>query len=138
MNEMQMQEKRSKGHLWLVLIVVVVLIWSWWSGSLRLWGGGEYQAVFLDNNQVYFGKISGTGSQFARLTEIYYLQVNQAIQPKGQGAQPAVNLVKLGGELHGPADEMLINRDHILFYEDLKADSQVVKAIGSYKTSQEQ
>jgi hypothetical protein len=138
MDEMQMKKRGLKSHFWLILLVVGVLVWAWWNGSLKLWGGGEYQAVFLDNNQVYFGKISGAGSQFARLTEIYYLQVNQAIQPKGQGAQPAVNLVKLGGELHGPADEMLINRDHILFYEDLKADSQVVRAIGEYKKSQAQ
>lgn len=135
---MQIKGSRSKGPFWLFLILAAVLVWSWWSGSLKLWGGGEYQAVFLDNNQVYFGRLASTGLQYARLTEIYYLQVNQALQPRGQGAQPAVNLVKLGGELHGPMDEMLINRDHILFYEDLKEDSQVVRAIGEYKKSQTQ
>ena len=68
------------------------------------------------------------------LREVFYLQVTQALQPKEQDAPPQqnINLVKLGGELHGPQDEMVLNRDHILFYEDLKSDSQVVKAIVQY------
>ena len=46
----------------------------------------------------------------------------------------SVSLVKLGDELHGPADKMEINRDQILFIEDLKPNSQVVMAIKNYKT----
>ena len=99
---------------------------------------GSYQAVFLNNNQVYFGKLSDENNQFVKLTDIYYLQVNQQIQPKGQTApaNPGVNLIKLGGELHGPTDMMKINRDQVLLIEDLRADSNVVKAITNYKTNQ--
>lgn len=97
----------------------------------------DYQAVFLVNNQVYFGKLASVNSQFPVLTDIYYLQVNQNIQPKDKNAvNPDINLVKLGGELHGPADEMRINRDQILLVEDLRSDSNVVKAIEKYKTEQ--
>ena len=66
------------------------------------------------------------------------MQVNQPIQPvpKGQTAQPEINLVKLGGELHGPVDEMKINRDQILLIEELRADSNLVKAIENYKANQ--
>jgi hypothetical protein len=94
--------------------------------------------VFLSNNQVYFGKLANRSGQYATLTDIYYLQITQPLQPEPRGAQPVpnINLVKLGGELHGPTDKMDINRDHILFVEDLKADSQVVNAIGAYKQSQ--
>lgn len=105
---------------------------------------GDYQAVFLVNNQVYFGKLSNENAQFPVLKDIYYLQVNQPIQPaqttKGAPAQaavnPDINLVKLGGELHGPSDEMRINRDQILLIENLRADSNLVKAIERYKTNQ--
>ena len=101
-----------------------------------------YQAVFLNNNQVYFGKLANENSQFPVLTDIYYLQVNQAIQPaqtvKGvtPAANPEINLVKLGGELHGPTDMMSINRDQILLIEDLRTDSNVVKAINDYVANQ--
>ena len=100
--------------------------------------------MFLTNGQVYFGKLSETRGDYATLKDIYYLQV---VQPPLQGqqqpdqaqtqsqAQPQISLVKLGQELHGPADEMKINRSQILFYEDLKTDSKVVQAINSYKAN---
>lgn len=104
-----------------------------------------YQAVFLTNGQVYFGKMSSPDGIYATMTDIFYLQV---VQPPLQGQQdpnqpaaqqgdqqPQISLVKLGNELHGPVDEMHINRDHILFYEDLKTDGQVVQAINSYKSN---
>jgi hypothetical protein len=98
----------------------------------------NYQAVFLTNEQVYFGKISDVTSDYVTLRDIYYLQVTQPqLQGSGdqatqQGQQPQISLVKLGNELHGPVDEMHINRSQVLFYEDLKDDSQVVKAIKDY------
>lgn len=107
-------------------------------------GSTEYQAVFLTNGQVYFGKVSSAQSEFVTLKDIYYLQVVQPplqgqgtpeAQAQAAGQQPQISLVKLGNELHGPTDEMKINRDQILFYEDLKEDSQVVKAIKDYKAA---
>ena len=97
----------------------------------------EYQAVFLTNGQVYFGQISNTESNYVTLKDIYYLQVGPQ---QGSGAdvsqsQQSISLVKLGNELHGPEDEMHISRSQILFYEDLKKDGSVVKAIDAYKTN---
>jgi hypothetical protein len=136
----------KKSMLLLVVVIVVVAIAGFLvfkmpvantnTASMSPSGVG-YQAVFLVNNQVYFGKLAGQNSQFPVLKDIYYLQVNQPIQPlaKGQAAaNPEINLVKLGGELHGPTDEMRINRDQILLIEDLRADSNLVKAIDNYKT----
>ncbi|MEK9186528.1 MAG: hypothetical protein AAB885_03005 [Patescibacteria group bacterium] len=123
--------------LLLVLIVVAVAV-LWKMGLLPVGSRDAYQAVFLSNNQVYFGKLANRSGQYATLTDIYYLQITQPLQPEPRGAQPVpnINLVKLGGELHGPTDKMDINRDHILFVEDLKGDSQVVGAIAAYKQSQ--
>ncbi len=95
----------------------------------------EWQAVFLTNGQVYFGKLSGVSSDFVTLKDIYYLQVQNAVQPaSGQSStdQSKVSLIKLGNELHGPMDEMKINRTQVLFYENLKADGKVVQAIDKY------
>jgi hypothetical protein len=95
-----------------------------------------YQSVFLTNGQVYFGKISNADSSYVTLKDIYYLQVSQqqqASQSQSQQQQQQVSLVKLGNELHGPVDEMKINRDQILFYEDMKEDAKVVQAIIEYQ-----
>lgn len=95
-----------------------------------------WQAVFLSNGQVYFGHLKSQDDQFTTLTDIYYLQVEQQqnLQPdtSNNQQQPKLTLIKLGNELHGPQDQMQINRDHILFVEDMKADSKVVTAIDDY------
>jgi hypothetical protein len=45
-------------------------------------------------------------------------------------------LVKLGSEVHGPADFMDINAEHVLFVEDLSSESKVAKAIADYVSKQ--
>ena len=95
----------------------------------------KYQAVFMTNGQVYFGKLENPTSTYAKLTDVYYLQVQQAVQPAAATEESSqVSLTKLGSELHGPTDKMHISRDQILFWENLKDDSTVVKAINEYNT----
>lgn len=101
----------------------------------------KYQAVFLNGGQVYFGKATDLNDKYLRLVDIYYLRVNQQVQPSEEGQDPInatgeddISLVKLGCELHGPKDEMLINRDQLVFWENLKSDGQVAEAIADYKT----
>lgn len=138
---------RKLPVFWIVIVLVAIAVLVIFLGSRNLLpfkvpfaSAGidpkTYQAVFLVNNQVYFGKLH-LGGDWARLTDIYYLQVRQQIQPP-EGGQPQQNLqmVKLGGELHQPQDEMYIDRDKILFWENLKRDSQVVKFIEDFKAQQ--
>lgn len=147
-------EGGSSKAPWIILAVVVVVIIV--LGVLfrdKLFGGSrpatdeqvsDYQAVFLTNGQVYFGTINSIGKEDVVLNDIFYLQVVQPplqgtpqdpSQQQAQQQQPQISLVKLGNELHGPIDEMHINRQHILFYEDLKEESQVVQAIKQYKAN---
>lgn len=136
-------EKRGKNILGIIIVIVVVGVIV--AGACAIYRkksqphvGNGYQAVFLTNNQVYFGKVSDLDSKYVALTDIYYIQLTQALQSQNQTTNTPqnLNLVKLGSELHGPTDQMLINRDQILFIEDLKADSQVVAAITNYKNTQ--
>jgi len=102
-------------------------------GGGSLIKGSQYQAVFLSDGQIYFGKLTGIGDEYATLEDIYYLQVQQEVQPDTT-AQPQtqISLAKLGNELHGPEDEMFINVDQILFWENLKDDGQVAEAIAAF------
>lgn len=121
-----------------VLLAISVSAWS----SLRtksLVKENQFQAIFLDNGQVYFGKLSSVNSDYIRLVDIYYLQVEQQIQPDQDDPDsteedaPQISLAKLGNELHGPEDEMFILRDKVVFWENLKGDGQVVQAINNFK-----
>jgi hypothetical protein len=98
----------------------------------------QFQAVFLTNGQVYFGQLSKVDGSYVKLKQIYYLQVQQTVQPKDATAaanNQQVSLAKLGGELHGPEDTMYISRSQVLFWENLKNDGKVAKAITDYKAT---
>lgn len=97
----------------------------------------KLQAVFLEGGQVYFGQITRLDDDYVRLNNIYYLRVNQQVQPdrENQAASQDVSLVKLGCELHGPQDQMLINRAKVTFWENLKEDGQVTQAVKDFQES---
>ena len=125
--------------LLLVLAVVAAGLYFWKAGS----GGdsaidkNKFQAVFLSNGQVYFGKLDSLKGDYLELSNVYYLQVQQSVQPaKEENAadKSQVSLTKLGKELHGPTDKMNIKADQVLFWEDLKDDSTVVKAIKNFES----
>ena len=102
----------------------------------------DWQAVFLSNGQVYFGQVVKMDKDFITLQNIYYLQVvsqqNTIGQPPDVQNQPEqrLTLIKLGNEIHGPQDRMMINRDQVVLIEDLKNDSRVVQAISDYLNKQ--
>ncbi len=99
----------------------------------------SYQAVFLSNNQVYFGKLTNMGSQYPRLSNVYYIQAFAAQDLTGvANSAKQLQLVKLGSEIHQPQNSMDINRDQILFVETLKPDSQIVKSIENFQKNQTQ
>lgn len=115
-----------------IILVGVVLMNMNGSGDTAI-KKNQYQALFLTNGQVYFGKLSKVNDKYVELTDIYYLQVQQSVQPADKDKDPQVSLAKLGSELHGPEDKMSINRDQVLFWENLKDDGKVAKAIADNK-----
>ena len=131
------------GKLLVISLIVVSVAITAFVGYALVRGVGsqnyvesdKYQAVFLSDGQIYFGKLSTVEQQYAVLEDIYYLQVQNNSQVQQAEAQqaPQIQLVKLGNEIHGPEDEMIINADQILFWENLKDEGQVADAIARYK-----
>lgn len=119
------------------ILVVSLLVLLYFGGAREqnYVDKNKEQAVFLSNGQVYFGKVATINKEYVDLQQIYYLNVNQQVQPNQSGSNDtsksnqSVSLVKLGCELHGPTDRMIINRDQVTFWENLKTDGQVTKAI---------
>lgn len=132
----------KKGLLWAVgiaLLVVIVAFIGWfvWSNAKSADTGintSRYQAVFLVNGQIYFGKLADANEKSFKLTNIYYPQAQStagdaAEETDTQTQSGGIQLIKLGDEVHGPESEMYISKDQILYYENLKDDSKVTKLI---------
>jgi hypothetical protein len=119
-----------------IAVLAIAIAFSFYvngSGESQYISSNQYQAVFLNNGQVYFGKIKTLNDHYFNLTNIFYLST--------QSAQPATakstsgskfSLVKLGCELHGPEDQMLVNAGQVTFWENLRANGQVVQAINKW------
>lgn len=132
------------GGATLVFLVILGLFWSWWLfGRNTAYNDNkgietnQFQAVFLTNGQVYFGKLSNLDNKYVMISDVYYLQVqsNSSLQGASNSTSPnsQVSLVKLGNELHGPEDKMYIANNQMLFWENLKDSSKVVQAIDKYQ-----
>jgi hypothetical protein len=144
-NSHKMGHRAAKlGRMVLLLVVALAVLclarmaydrYSTWSMAKS-----DYQSVFLTNGQVYFGKMSFRDG-WVVMSDVYYLQVTEDLQPAsadGTPSQPAnpqqnIQLVKLGNELHGPQDTMYIDRDKVLFWENMKDDAKVLQSIRQAK-----
>ena len=101
----------------------------------------SYYGVFLDNNEVYFGKLSNKESTFVTLEDSFYIRVTQTSQKGKDGKEvsvPNMDLVKVGTEFHKPKDKIEIQRSHIISIQELSPDSDVIKAINNYKSTPHQ
>jgi hypothetical protein len=126
------KRKRRTGRrllAWIVGVGVVLYVWNL-IASYESW-----RAIFLSNNQVYFGHFWDVPfSSAITLHDVYYLEVaepNQQLSTDDQSEVQQLKLVKLGNEIHGPTDEMTIPMEQVLFWETLRPDSAVVAAIKS-------
>jgi hypothetical protein len=133
--------KQLVGAAFLVLLIaalVVVGLLLYKSQSTPGIDGSKYQAVFMTNGQVYFGKLKALSDQYMQLSDIFYLQTttksdSENLQDTADDAETDVQLIKLGNEVHGPEDQMVIAKDQILFFENLKTDGKVAKSIADYQ-----
>lgn len=140
--------KKSKQKLiaiiaGLVVAVAVILLSGWFlhrSSTAATIDNNKYQAVFFTNGQVYFGKLSPVNAHYFKLTDVFYIQAQESEAEAKESENPQqtsnqstdIRLIKLGSEVHGPDDEMIISKDQILFFENLKKDGKVSDSITKY------
>ena len=134
------KKKRSlKKWLLVALATVVVIGGLLWFFIFRGVGaagqveGGSYQAVFLTSGQVYFGKLTMVDGSYMKLTDVFYIQTDSTTTVQSTETDSTdMKLIKLGNEIHGPKDSMVISRDQVLFFENLKSDGKVAQTIKDY------
>lgn len=117
-------------NVFLILAILLLFIAAGAAWLARR-GDGPWRAVFLANNQVYFGHFLWMPlAPTITLKDIYYLQVNQTLQQAdAKEKPPEIKIIKFGNEIHGPTDKMMIFKDQILFWENLREDSPIVQKI---------
>ena len=108
-----------------VLLVATFTLVRWWDFTLPSLGRATYQAVFLANGQVFFGRYYDRFGPYVKVASAYYIQ--QTSDPSDPSKPPESKIVRRGSELHGPPPEMLVPRGSVLFVEDLAASSPVAQ-----------
>jgi len=146
-NFSQQTSAKDKAHSFFVrsifyFCVALAVFFALWFVNTKVFirQSTGYQAVFLTNGQVYFGHLqTNLGGKYVRLQDVYYLQIDQSSKLNADSttntdsSQSNFALIKLGNEIHGPKDTMLINQDQILFIEDLRSDSDIVNSINNFE-----
>jgi hypothetical protein len=115
----------------LVIFSVIFLSVLLLSGCGKMDFKTEYQAIFLTNGQAFIGKLEGAGTDYPKLTDVFYIQSGVSQETK----QVANVLVKRGKELHGP-EFMYINAKNIIIIEPVSPDSQVARLIKEAKAQE--
>lgn len=140
--------RRSRAKAITVSVIAIIIVAGLVVAGLfayKTFGGpqvdsSKYQAVFLTSGQVYFGKLNTGAGQYATLRDVFYIQASSSDDsqnPQDTSASVTdLQLIKLGNEVHGPEDEMIISRDQILFFENLKEDGKVTNSIEEYYEKQ--
>lgn len=141
------QHPKKRTGIFLIITGILVLglfiagiAWLVSQGGRTAIDNSKYQAIWLTNGQYYFGKLQILNRDYVRLTDVFYLQdktagTNDEAKQNTSENQNNLELVKLGNELHGPEDEMVVAKDQLLFYENLKTDGKVAQSIAQYKAS---
>lgn len=113
-----------------VLLLGCIALGLWWFRSLHaLKLDTAYQAVLLDNGQVYYGKIEHKDSELTVLTDVYYIQ-NQ-VDPQTKDVKNI--LVRRGNEWHAPNRSVIFTR-HIVEVEPVTPGSKVAELISALKS----
>lgn len=115
----------------MIISVFLFLVFGCAKSDQKIKIDTEYKAVFLDNGQVFFGKIEETGPSYLMLKDVFYVQ-SQVVQEDKDKREVKNILVKRGSEWHGP-DLMYITTRHVVVIEPVSPNSRVAQLIKEAK-----
>jgi len=132
--------RRRKWPFFAIIAAVVVAlgIGIWWvymatHPGVQQLRSDRYQAVFLNNGQVFFGNLKNVNGEYLVLENAYYTKKAEvpedATDEQKAAIQNNVSLAKVGSEVYGPETSMSIRSEQVLFWQNLSADSKVASAI---------
>ena len=86
---------------------------------------------FLITNKSILEKMTRKTDQEIILEKVFYLKADTNLTSEEQNVK--LSLIKLGNEIYKPRDQMIINRSHVLFLEEMQSKSEVMQAIERYE-----
>lgn len=119
----------------ILVLAITFLLYFGNSNESQFIMKSKFQAVDLNfggsnsSDQIYFGNITKLNDKYMVLQNIYYIVPNATSGSSSNN----YTLVKLGCELHAPYDQMVINRDHVVFWENLQTSGTVAQKIAEYQ-----
>lgn len=117
----------------LLVLIALSLARGGTSKEFALVDDSKYQAVFLNNGQVYFGDVTDISKDYLKLNNVFYLTQN-ATDATTAAASSDYTLIKLGcQQIHYPFDQMVVNRAQVTFWENLSDDGKVAQSIEEFK-----
>lgn len=120
----------------LVVLVGALLLWSVYSKGDTGIDSSKYQAILLTNGESYIGKLDMLSNGYMQLTDVFYLKPKTDVSDTSQQKttdQNDVQLIKFGDEVQGPEDKIVIAKDQIVYYQNLKTDGKVTQKIEEFK-----
>lgn len=114
------------GTIIAVLLVGLTLWWFCFRGQQYIMPD-RYQAVHMNNGQVFFGKLQNTNGDFLTLRDPYYTPESNDSDASGDRKQ--LSLVKVGEEVYGPERSVSIAKSTVQYWENLRTDSKILDAI---------
>lgn len=111
--------RTNKFLLGIVVVLAVILVglvaWQVFFTSSPMY------AVYLKTGDLYFGKLVNFPS--FGLKDVYTISVNQ------QDQKNPISVQKFSNVFWGPGDFMKINRDQVVWTNELSSDSQLVQLV---------
>ena len=134
------KKKRSAWVIGSILSLLLIAAATWFlvlqprqNSEARRIDESTYQSVLLQGSARYFGKIVALNDKFIELSDVFYLKANDGTATATISSADDVSLIKLGCELYGPKDTLVINKSSVLFWDNLRSDGQVVAAITKWR-----
>jgi len=128
--------RKSQGRFLRITCLMIILALLVFNGcskpDQKIKIDTEYKAVFLDNGQVFFGKLDEQGPSYILLSDVFYVQ-SQVVQQEKDKKEVRNILIKRGSEWHGP-EQMYLNTRHVVVIEPVGANSKVAQLIKEAKT----
>ena len=94
-----------------------------------------YQAVTLSNGQTFFGKLKDNTLGNYVLIDVYYIQSQPNEDATSEQVNVQTQLVPLTSDIHQPYNHIVLNRKHIIAWQNLQPSSPILNAISDLNTN---
>lgn len=125
--------KQSPWLIAVILVVVIIIVEFAIAGIFSIGqfapkASSTWSAVFLNDDEIFFGHIKTDNSNELELTNVFYLQRTQPPQGTQAPAQLSINAL-VTSQIQCPTDDITLDQANILYRQDMQNGSFVVQKL---------